>query len=381
LESQGQNPAIEEAQSMRSRFSLLLLFSIFTSSAFAIERWIMISGTVGEFHTDARVFNPSFDKDIQIAATFVPTDGSGNLAGNFTVPKRQMRVFDDVTSQLFSTTKLGGILFTSADEFEVTSRIYAQKPNGTLGQFGPGVPLSFAKAKGALLQLSSGQRTSGSFRTNIGAVNPSASTVTVTWKLYAKDNSVVSTREMPLNPMSVLGPTNVTTLFTNITAGADLGDAWVSYSTSGDTPILVYASVVDNSTTDQTFVPAVDDKGIPPTTPPPPISLSFDVELENFSISFSPAPNNIKQGDTVTLRIKNEGLHGFQLNGPNGATLVSAPSIADGGTVMRTFTAGQKGTYGYFCTNTSCDLVGGGHNFMAGTFTVGEESDGPGRDY
>ena len=152
---------------MRVRIPLVVCLLIFASSTFAIDRWVLISGTVGAFHTDARVFNPMFDRDISVTAAFHPTDGSGVLTQTFTVPRRQMRVMDDVTSFLFQTPKLGAIRFTSTDEFEVTSRIYAISttcPSGataTLGQFGPGVDPSSALSRGALLQLkangSSGQ--------------------------------------------------------------------------------------------------------------------------------------------------------------------------------------------------------------------------------
>jgi hypothetical protein len=267
---------------IRSILLLVLCAVLFATPGFAIERWILIAGTTGPFHTDARILNPSFDKDIQIAATFYPLGGGATTTASLAIPKRQMRISNDVTSELFSTTSLGAILFTSSDEFEVTSRIYAVTPAGTLGQFGPGVPVSAAKAKGALLQLRS---TGSPFRTNVGLVNPNNAVANVTWTVYAKNNSIAGTKTVAYGPNEVLGPTNMASYFS--TGSADISDAWVSYSS--DQPVFAYASVVDNGTTDQTFVPAVDDKGIAPAPPPPQATVKkFNVELQDFQITVIP---------------------------------------------------------------------------------------------
>lgn len=346
---------------MRARAALFLGVFLFATQLFAIDRWILISGTVSNFHTDARLFNPAFGKDIQVAATFFATDGSGPLTATVTVPKRQMKVMDDVTTQLFNTTKLGAILFTSNDEFEVTSRIYALVPAGTLGQFGPGTPPSLAKTKGALLQLKS---TGSSFRTNIGVVNPNNTTANVTWTLYDRNSAVVSSKTIAFGPLTALSPTNVAGGFFFDPKTADLSDAWVSFSS--DQPILAYASVIDNGTTDQTFIPAVDDKGVPPAAP---ATKSFDVMMSNFQITVTPDPITLKVGDQAVFRIRNlQGTHGFQLVSPSGSVVVPPTSpIAGGQAVDRTFTVGSQGTYTYFCTNSAC---GTGHSEMIGDFIV-----------
>ncbi len=374
---------------MRFRVSLVLSVLICTSSLFASDRWVLISGTVSNFHTDARVFNPSFDKDIVVSATLLPQgngDNSARTPVTFTVPKRQMRIMNDVTTELFNTNLLGAIRFSSNDEFEVTSRIYAISTTcpagttGTLGQFGPGLPIESAKAKGALLQLRAfGARgTAGTFRTNIGAVNPSTSTVKVTWTLYDKANATVSSGTTDMPPLGVIGPTSMSGTFFFNPGSADLSDAWVSYKTEPSTPIFVYASVLDNGSEDQTFVPAVEDKGIPPVTPPPVTTKSFDVSLQNFSIRFSPAVSGLQVGDVVALHIHNAGDHGFTIVTPNGEEPVSFNQLPNGANRDVTFTITAIGTYGYFCSNEGC---GSGHSAMSGTFNVGASGPDPGRGY
>ena len=363
---------------MIRRAAVLLSFLFFTSSTFAVERWILISGTVGTFHTDARVFNPSFDKDISIAATFFPTDGTGQIPGVVTVPKRQMRILNDVTTAVFSTDKLGAIRFVSDDEFEVTSRIYSIQPAGTLGQFGPGLPPTTAKTKGAVLQLKSsgGPNQSGTFRTNIGAVNPNNAPANITWTMYDRNNNRITGKTTQLAAFGVMGPTNMAAGTFADVGTADISDAWVSYSS--DQAIFVYGSVVDNGTSDQTFVPAVDDKGVPPTQPPPPqpTTHEFNVEMENFSITISPAPTNITRGDTVKMNFSvRGGAHTFLLFAPNGQIVI--PSSGSG---SRTFTADQAGLYQYACNTPTC---GEGHVEMNGSFNVGsvDETPDPRRGY
>ncbi|HSP34623.1 MAG TPA: hypothetical protein VLU46_09940 [Thermoanaerobaculia bacterium] len=350
---------------MRTRVVLFLASLIFASSAFAIDRWILISGTVSNFHTDARLFNPSFDKDIQVSATFFPTDGAAALTASVTVPKRQQLILNDVTTQLFNTSKLGAIQFTSNDAFEATSRIYAQTAAGTLGQFGPGTAPSLAKQKGVLLQLKqngvNGQ--SGTFRTNIGVVNPNNAPANVTWTIYDKNNAVIGTpNKVTYGPMSATSPTVMTAEnIANATAG-DFSDAWLAYSS--DQAIFTYASVIDNGTTDQTFIPAVDDAGVPPAqTPPPPTTQTFNVTLQNFSITVSPDPSTLKRGDTAIFHIRiANGTHVFELVGPSGSVIIPPNGGGD-----KTFVVNEDGTYSYFCMNSLC---GTGHGQMQGSFDV-----------
>ncbi|HET7705379.1 MAG TPA: hypothetical protein VFM36_04790 [Thermoanaerobaculia bacterium] len=372
-------------------FALLLL--LLATPLFAADRWVLISGTTGPFHTDARVFNPSFEKDIQVTAKFAvagnpPVDNAARIAASgavFTVPKRSMHVLNDVTTALFATNSLGAIVFTSDDPFEVTSRIYAQTANGTLGQFGPGLNVGQARPKGAILQMKAngGAGQVGTFRTNIGVVNPVNADTTVQWRLYDRNNALVGTGEMTMPPYGVTTPINMADRFfwDDIQAGIDLSDAWVSYTASN--PIFAYASVLDNGTTDQTFVPAVEDVGVPPTQQPPQSTThTFDVTLQDFSITFSPAPNDIKVGDTVILRIRRlEGTHGFQMTSPSFSTVVPDTRPSGNNVTERSFTATAAGTYSYFCTVSTC---GAGHTIMSGSLTVGAgdgDGNGPGTGY
>lgn len=333
------------------------MFFLLAGAASGAERWILIAGTVGQFRTDVRLFNPSFDRDIEVEAHFLTADAM-QFPARVIVPKRQMMILDDAVATLFDTDKLGAIRFFSEDEFEVTSRIYAATPAGTLGQFAPGLSRSGAKRAGALLHL----RSSGSgFRTNLGAVNPNSAWITVSWTLHDRSNAAIASRTIQIPPLGVIPPANMAGGFFPDLGGADISDAWVSYHC--EYPLFVYASVIDGGTADQTFIPAVDDKGagaLPTTT------HEFAVTLENFSITLSPAPAAIRQGDTIVLHIRvKEGTHSFELWSPTGTRIILP--TAPGSSADKSFVAEREGIYLYACANPDC---GEGHVNMTGSIRV-----------
>lgn len=339
------------------------------------DAYLSIGGSVGLFRTDASIFNPSSTKDIQIQAYYLPVGNTDNSAVQpvpVTVPKRQMLVYNDVVTSLFHASNLGAIRLKSSDDFLTTQRIYAQTSSGTLGQFVPGLDISGAKKAGVLIQLKS----SSAFRTNIGAVNPNAVAANVTWRLYDKQNALIgTTREDVMPPFAVLSPQN---LAAYLNAGsADLTDAWVSYVS--DQPLFVYASVVDNASTDPTFIPGSEDSGPVTQTPQQPAGKTFNITERSFEIIITPEikPQDLKVGDEVTFHITvRDAPHGFQLIDPNGAVLIPAAIFEVGTVIDKTFKVPRTGTYTYFCVNSSC---GTGHDSMTGTFIVGQPSDEPPR--
>ena len=67
---------------MRLRLILIALLFFVTGVASAKEIWLSIGGTTagGTFRTDARIFNPSTTKDIQIQAWYLPVGNVDNSA-------------------------------------------------------------------------------------------------------------------------------------------------------------------------------------------------------------------------------------------------------------------------------------------------------------
>lgn len=367
---------------MRLRLSLVITGLLLVANVVsAKEVWLSIGGSVGNFRTDARIFNPSATKDIQIQAWYLPAGNADNSAVqpiSISVLKRQQLVYNDVVSSLFHASGLGAIRLKSDDDFIATQKIYAVTTGGTLGQFVAGVDAPNAKKNGVLIQLqnngSAGQ--TGTFRTNVGAANPNATIANVTWRLYDKNNVLVGTAKlMAMPPFAVIAPGGLSGYADAIPAGADLSDAWLSYTS--DLPIVAYGSVVDNGTTDPTYIPAAEDTGVAASQTPN--GLTFAVtehggpNTATSAIDIAPAIvlGKINPGDTVTFQITaHDTTHGFRLVDPNGNVLLDL-TINSGTTMEKTITLATEGTWLYYCTNTTCSP---GHNSMQGTFAVGKPS-------
>jgi cytochrome c oxidase subunit 2 len=336
-----------------------LLVGVFAAGLFmsgslsAKEVYLGIAGSVGVFRTDTRILNPSGEKDITVTATFIPVQG--NTAGEATVPvqipKRQMRVLDDVVSSLFQKSGLGAIKLSSPDDFVATSRIYAASANGTLGQFVQGVDVTEALTKGVIIQLKSNGTGVGTFRTNIGFVNVGAANADIILRLHDRANAVVSTQNITLPAGAALSPVNY---FANLTG--DFSDAWASFESTQ--PLVAYGSAIDNGTTDPTFIAAVADSGTEVAAGP----RLIDMTARTFA--YTPSTITAKKGETITLRIRAQDVdHGFSMP-PFVPNLVLAPGV----TQEVTFTVNQAGTFDYVCTV----VCGTGHTSMRGRMTVTE---------
>jgi hypothetical protein len=359
---------------MRFRFVVFVCALAFATCAFGKDVFLSIGGSVGVFRTDFRIFNPSSTKDIQVQAYYLPVGNGDNSAVqpiSITVPKRAMLNYDDVVSSLFHSGGTGAIRLKSDDDFVATQRIYAQTAAnacanaGTLGQFVPGLDASTAAIQAVLIQLKS----NSAFRTNIGAVNPNTTTANVTWRLYDKNNALVATGSpIAMPPLAVISPTNMAGGFFFNAGSADLSDAWVNFTS--DKPIFAYASIVDNVTTDPTFIPMSPDSGTIPQQPTGPAGKVYNVQLESFMITISPAINlpDLNVNDVVTFHITvKDAMHGFELLDPNGVVVLGPQVYNPGDVVNRTWTVPKKGTYTYFCANPIC---GTGHDSMSGDFSI-----------
>jgi len=354
---------------MRRAFPLTVVLLVLVAlPAAAKDVYLSIAGSVLNFHTDARIWNPSSSKYITVSAYFLPVgkDNSAAVPVQITIPKRSMKSYDDVVNVLFGgSTSLGGIRLTSSDDFVATSRIYAQTSQGTLGQFVEGLDESSARTKGVIIQL----KASSAFRTNVGYVNPNSSPATITFRLFDHANNLVGQPVVETAPpFSATNPTSLANMF-NI-ANADITDAWVSFTS--DKPVYAYGSVIDAGTTDPTYVPFAEDSDSDATSGS---NKVFDFVASSFQFTVSPVLV-ISPGDQVTFRVSNTAdiPHGFTVVGPDNKTVIGPLDILPGqGPITKTFTA-VEGTYTYGCSHVTCGL---GHSTMVGSFIVGSEHRDP----
>lgn len=210
------------------------------------------------FRTDVRVIPSGSDgPPIIITAEFLPagTDNSVPDTRTITIPPGEMLVLNNIVGDFFGESGLGAIRFESDSNFFITSRTYTDSPNpaapGTFGQFIPAFDEGNAMQSGVLLQLSNEMDLSQGFRTNLGFMNPGDVPVTVDVAARSPDGAQLGMGSVgPISPRSV----NQLSLDAAIAAQLLAGDLYVTVDATG--PVFGYASVVDNRSSDQFFIPA-----------------------------------------------------------------------------------------------------------------------------
>jgi hypothetical protein len=261
------------------------------------------------FFSDVRVFNTSYTSPVTVTAVyrcFLGTCPASAPQINFTLSPRESRAFDDMIQSAFSAPSSAGAveLTSTGDLIRVTSRLYSPAAGGgTNGMFVPGVKNSEAHSVSVLTGLANGL-----FRTNIGVYNRGDSGVNAAIKLY-NGTTLLGTQNVTLGPRSgtqvnqifdALGQAAVTT--TNafaVVAAGNPSDA-----------LFTYAAVIDNATSDSSFVSGEQDVAAP-TGPAP--TETINVTLTNYS--FSPGSNSpvqVTAGVETTLFFESsQGSHGF----------------------------------------------------------------------
>ena len=221
-----------------------------------------VAGKVGTFATDARVFNPSYDAAITALLEYFPASTTANTNATNTmvvnVPARGTANLNDVTgsANLNAAAGIGAIRVSSASAINATSRIFSSVTGvaGTFGQFLEGIPRGSTLRRGVLAQLENDT----AFRTNVGFFNPNNSAVTVRLELRNEAGVLVASSLQTFNALahqqSAIG-----TYF----SPADLtNQPKLTLSFDSSAPIVVYAAVNDNTTTDSFVVVAQEDTGV-----------------------------------------------------------------------------------------------------------------------
>lgn len=225
-----------------------------------------VSGALGtNFVTDLRVFNPSFTSPAAVLLEYFPGPGNTTAAAMIAlnVPARATSVVNDTGgSSGFNLTGVGGVRVTSASPLVVTSRIFNDlRPvdGGTFGQFVPAIKRSALPLNGALPQLSAHALVSSGFqvgfRTNVGHFNPNPSDTVIRYELRDSDGVIVGTAVAIAGPLSHTQQ-GIGALFPTVDF-TDRPNLTLTYSASA--PVAVYASVVDNTTSDQYYVVPQED--------------------------------------------------------------------------------------------------------------------------
>ena len=210
------------------------------------------------FHTDMRVFNGG-TAAANVTLQYYPQGSSTPAATTqISIAAGEVKALDNVLVNQFKlTTGNGSVLATTATESSlvVTARTFSRDKvsGGTFGQFIPGVTTADAVGNGdralQIVQLEE----SPAFRSNLGLVEVTGNDASVELLAYSPDSKVASRTVVPLAAGSYLqkGQIFKSLGFSNVYNGRITAKV-----ISGTGKVAAYGSVIDNRTTDPTYVPS-----------------------------------------------------------------------------------------------------------------------------
>jgi plastocyanin len=322
------------------------------------------------FFSDVRVFNTSYSDSVDVTANyrcFLGTCPSTPDPFVFTLSPRQSRALDDICVSAFSApNSAGAVEFVYEGESErlvITSRLYSTAPVPTVGMFIPGLESSDAYPDTVLTSVKNAGAGQG-FRTNAGVFNPGETLASGMIRIF--DGSAIVG-----NPVLFVASPHSGTQINQIFRAAGVESLPVangSLLVSADLPLLSYAVVIDNATSDPYFVLGAEDQAsqAAPATHVVHVGEGGNRFVDEESGS---AVTTILVGDTVTWVWEGSTQHGIASGscmpggGPYGydstcsanGTFAAAASTAPFG-FSRTFT--QTGSFPYFCTVHDAGMTG-----------------------
>jgi hypothetical protein len=338
-----------------------------------------VGAAASPFFSDVRVFNTSYTGSVTVTAVyrcFLGTCPGVAPQSSFVLGPRESRAFDDMIFGAFSApSTAGAVEFTSSgDSVRVTSRLYSPVVSGgTNGMFVPGLKGSQAHAVSVLTGLSNGL-----FRTNVGIYNGNDVGVTATIRLY-NGGTLLGTQAVNLGGRS---GTQVNRIFDVVGQGGLVTTNAVAVveSSNPGAPLFSYGAIIDNATSDSSFVageldgagpagPVATATPLPPAATPTPTptqgASATVVELvaRTFSYSFNGGGSSftMRVGQTYELRARSNdvahGMSGIAALGLQDLVLFSgSPPIVQ----IVSPTAAQIGSHAFECT-VEC---GTGHPFF-----------------
>ncbi len=199
-----------------------------------------------EWRTDLTLFNPGTGDFITNIELVGP---DGVLAStSIHVPDGWVVDFPDVVAETFGASGAGALrIRPNLGLVMATSRTYATTPDGSYGQGIPGVTEGDVFTEGERGFLP-GLRQDGVFRTNIGFANTGDEPVDIDAAAHAADGGAIQTASYHIEGSSW------------VQLNQPLPDGTAYATVTSATPgarYLVYASVVDRSTDDPTYIAAV----------------------------------------------------------------------------------------------------------------------------
>jgi len=245
-----------------------LLVSPIQTSTLSANRYVLpgmadFASTFSNFHSDIRVYNAS-NLPVTATATFYPQANGTPIAKSVGLAPGEIKAYDNVLPALFGTPAGnapnggGAVVITTPNNTPliVSGRTYSNAATaGTFGQFIPAVTPADGVGSGdgplQILQLEQ----SANFRSNVGLNELTGNPVTVQVTLIPSDGKTAA-----ILPDITLQPNEFKQLngvFGQAYAGLNIYNGRVTVKvTGGSGRVTAYGSVIDNLTSDPTYVPA-----------------------------------------------------------------------------------------------------------------------------
>jgi plastocyanin len=364
--------------------TLLLLASIVAGAAICLaagdpNRLTLpaAASIVGEspFFSDVRVFNKSYTSTLNLTATYRCFLGSCPAQApqiQIVLAPRESKAFNDMIATAFQApNSAGGVEFgvtsgSAIGDVAVTSRLYSTAPEATVGMFIPGAASTAAHPITFLEQIANAGPGAG-FRTNAGAFNAGDTAVTATFSVF-NGGALLGSQDRQIPAHSGVQINNIFSAINQASVATD--NAIIVVTASGD--LFSYAAVIDNNTSDPSFVAGAEDKAAPAGSTPPPtatpappaptptptpaartaiVSVGQGGGLNFVDQSSGSSTTTIQVGDTVRWNWVT-GIHSTTSGTCSGGNCPRDGRWDSGQGSGKTFSFRftEPGTYNYFCT-------------------------------
>ncbi|HSY49156.1 MAG TPA: hypothetical protein VLC46_10120 [Thermoanaerobaculia bacterium] len=229
-----------------------------SAQRFVVPGVAEFTSSFSNFHTDMRVYNGG-SSPADVTLTFNSSAaGVPSISKVQTIAAGATLAINNVLPSFFNvTTGTGSVVATTASNsaLVLTARTFSRDPNtgGTFGQFIPGLTATDAVGNGdralQIVQLEE----SPAFRTNLGLVEVTGNSAQVQLLAYTPDSKVAARTVVPLNGGQYLQQNQIfkSLGFSNVYNGRITAQV-----IGGTGRVAAYGSVIDNRTTDPTYVPS-----------------------------------------------------------------------------------------------------------------------------
>lgn len=224
------------------------------ASRFVVPGVAALDNGAANWRSDLRVFN-SGTAPVLTTLTFYPEGNpSAKQSQQIVVNPSEVKAVDDAVQSLFKVTGGGALHVTTPTDapLVVTARTYDQTKAGTVGQFITAVTPEQGTAVGErvlqILQVEESAR----YRANIGLSEMSGKAATVEISVVLPDSKVSPKVQLTLNPFEF----RQLPILSSLGIGAAYNARLTVRVVSGEGRVTGYASVIDRTTGDPTYIQA-----------------------------------------------------------------------------------------------------------------------------